>query len=92
MRSTEREPLDMIHDGVGTITHCAVSLRSIASALGRVGMCELSDEISDIASDLTRSSEEIRSGYSIDLTRQVRRAEEATGNMLAGMIAMAKQE
>jgi hypothetical protein len=82
-----REPLDMIHDGTHVVTYASLDLRSVAKCLHRVGMTSLADELAEIADALEIASRDIRGGYTMDLSRQLRRSEEATSNVLHAAVA-----
>jgi len=85
--SDERAPIDMIHDGARVVTILSHDLLNIARCLHRVGLSTLADELSEISRDLEKASKDIRSGYSLDLTQQFRRSEEATSNLLHAALA-----
>jgi hypothetical protein len=87
---TDKTPMDAIHDGVVTVSNCAYSIRSIATALERVGMSDLALEMFEIAASLKTASEEIRAGHARDLTDQVRRSQAAVGGTLAALLDAAR--
>lgn len=79
--------LDAVHDNVSTVDAVCHGLEHLAAAFRRTGNHDVADELFGYIEPLMQSARQVRASYCIDLNGQVQQSQEASFNLLRGVLA-----
>jgi hypothetical protein len=81
------QTLNDIHNGVREITADSYCLDSIAKALARIGMKELSYEIFDIATSVRENAKKISRAHGQEMSDSVKQSFQQTATVVSAVLA-----
>ena len=80
---------DRLHDATALLMECRWRLGHLARALDTAGNEKVAERLEDIASNISEATDEVRRAWSEEVSARCRQSQEATANMIEGMLAVA---
>lgn len=84
----KQETLDAFHEAVTMLSSASAELRERAYACRLLGLTQLGDDLGTIQCDVVAARDKVRVAYGEACYSATRAAEEATGNMIAAVLAV----